>query len=140
MGPAPLRVVVDTNVLVSALLKEGSVPERALHVLLEHAVVLLDARLADEYASVLARPKFAAIDSSRRDALLERLRTRAEPVVQVPAYTGTLDDPDDRAFVEVALAGKADALVTGNVRHFPQNLGFEVLPPAAVLERLGRVG
>jgi putative PIN family toxin of toxin-antitoxin system len=139
MGPGPLRVVVDTNVLVSALLKEGSAPDRALLALLEHAVVLLDARLADEYATVLARPKFAAIDSSRRDALLERLRNRGEPVVQVPAYTGPLDDPDDRAFVEVALAGNADALVTGNVRHFPQNLGFEVLPPAAVFERLGRV-
>jgi uncharacterized protein len=140
MGPGPLRVVVDTNVLVSALLKEGSVPERALHALLERAVVLLDARLVEEYAAVLARPKFVAVDSARRDALLERLRTQGELVAEVPAYTGPLDDPDDRAFVEVALAGKADALVTGNVRHFPEDLGFEVLPPAAVLERLGRGG
>jgi len=135
-----MRVVVDTNVLVSALLKEGSVPERALRALLERAVVLLDARLADEYAQVLARPKFAAIGSSRCDALLERLRTQGERLVEVPAYVGALDDPDDRAFVEVALAGKADAIVTGNVRHFPENLGFEVLPPAAVLERLERGG
>jgi putative PIN family toxin of toxin-antitoxin system len=140
MGSGPLRVVVDTNVLVSALLKEGSVPERALRALLERAVVLLDARLADEYARVLARPKFAAIGSSRRDGLLERLRTLGELVAEVPAWPGPLADPDDRAFVEVALAGNADALVTGNVRHFPQNLGFEVLPPAAVLERLERGG
>ncbi|MBI5488609.1 MAG: putative toxin-antitoxin system toxin component, PIN family [Deltaproteobacteria bacterium] len=140
MGPGPLRVVVDTNVLVSALLKEGSVPERALHALLERAVVLLDARLAGEYFRVLARPKFAAIGSSRRDALLERLRAQGEPLGEVPAYAGALDDPDDRAFVEVALAGKADAIVTGNGRHFPQDLGFEVLPPAAVLARLERGG
>ena len=140
MRPRLLRVVGDTNVVVSALLKDGSEPERALHALLERAVVLLDARLADEYAAVLARPKFAAMDSSRRDALLERLRTRGERVAEVPAWPGALDDPDDRAFVEVALAGRADALVTGNVRHFPQNLGFEVLPPAAVLDRLERVG
>src|SRR5690349_15734423 len=132
-----MRLVVDTNVLVSALLDEDSVPARALRGLLERAVVLLDARLVEEYARVLARPKFAGIDAARRDGLLARILACGEHIGEAPSHTGPLSDPDDRAFLEVALAGKADAIVTGNLRDFPSDLGFEVLPPATLLARLG---
>jgi uncharacterized protein len=131
-----LRVVVDTNVLVSALLKEDSVPARALRGLLDRATLLLDARLVAEYTAVLARPRFAGIDPARREALLARILARGEHLGEVPAHTGPLSDPDDRAFLEVALAGRADAIITGNVRDYPQDLGFEVLPPATALARL----
>jgi uncharacterized protein len=47
-----------------------------------------------------------------------------------------LPDPDDRPFIEVALSGRADAVVTGNVRHFPPDLGVVVLSPRALLQRL----
>ncbi len=132
-----LRVVVDTNVLVSALLKEDSVPARALRGLLDHATLLLDARLVEEYTRVLARPRFARIDPARRDALLARILAHGEHLGEIPAHNGPLSDPDDRAFLEVALAGKADAIITGNVRDYPLDLGFEVLPPATLLARLG---
>lgn len=131
-----MRVVVDTNVLVSALLKEDSVPARALDRLLEQAIVLLDPRLVAEYEAVLQRPKFARIEPARREALLARIRAAGEHLVEVPPYAGEMADPDDRAFLEVALAGKADAIITGNMRDYPGNLGFEVLPPATALSRL----
>ena len=131
-----MRIVIDTNVLVSALLKEDSVPARALGLLLDQAIVLLDPRLVDEYTRVLARPKFKKIEPARRESLLARLLAKGEHLMDVPRYEGPLGDDDDRAFVEVALFGRADALVTGNVRDYPVTLGFEVLPPATALARL----
>ncbi|MBX3217195.1 MAG: putative toxin-antitoxin system toxin component, PIN family [Labilithrix sp.] len=133
-----MRVVVDTNVIVSALLKPGSVPDHALAAIWEHATVLYDRRVADEYRDVLARPKLRAIDRGRADALIATLRERGVDLGEVPAWTGAMTDEDDRVFVEVALAGRADAIVTGNLRDYPTGLGFEVLPPATLLARLGR--
>lgn len=128
---------MDTNVLISAAWREGSVPDLVLGELFtRQAVVLLDARLVEEYANVLARPKFSKIDPLRKKALLERLLANGEHLHHVPAYEGSLPDADDRAFVEVALAGRADVLMTGNVRDYPATLGFDVLPPATLLARL----
>jgi uncharacterized protein len=135
-----VRVVVDTNVLVSALLRPGSVPARALAQLTERGALFLhDARIVAEYRAVLERPKFRAIDAAGRERLLGALLA-APPVAHVPAWTGPLLDPDDRMFVEVALAGHADALVTGNLRDYPSDLGFEVLPPASLLAALEASG
>jgi putative PIN family toxin of toxin-antitoxin system len=131
-----MRLVVDTNVLVSALLKPGSVPARALAAIWETETLLYDARIAGEYRSVLERPKFQAIARPRIDELLGILQTRGIDLGEVPAWEGTLIDGDDRIFIEAALAGRADAIVTGNIRHYPTDLGFEVLPPATLLARL----
>jgi putative PIN family toxin of toxin-antitoxin system len=132
-----VRIVIDTNVVVSALYKPGSVPDRAITALWERgATVLFDARLADEYRSVLARPKFRAIERARIDALLGDLFARGQEVVTVASWDGPLPDEADRIFVELALSAAADAVVTGNIKHYPLGLGFEVLPPAALLAQL----
>lgn len=132
-----MRLVVDTNVLVSALLKPGSVPDRALAAIWSRASVLYDARILYEYRSVLERPKFGAIARHRIDELLEAVRVRGCDLGGVPPWELAMADGGDRIFVEVALAGRADAVVTGNIRHYPTDLGFETLPPATLLARLG---
>lgn len=135
-----LRLVIDTNVLVSALLSPGRVPDRALSVLRARgAVVLYDERLAHEYRSVLARPKFRSVDRAKSDALVSGLLEAGERVEVRASYEGPLRDADDRAFVEVALAGRAHAVVTGNVADYPEGLGFEVLAPALLLARYGEL-
>jgi putative PIN family toxin of toxin-antitoxin system len=135
---ARLRLVLDTNVLVAALLTPGRTPERALAAVLARGdAVLYDPRIEAEYRDVLARPKFRGIDPARVAALLAALLTGAENLGAVPAWEGAMTDADDRAFVEVALAGRADALVTGNARHYPTGLAFAVLSPAELLARLG---
>jgi putative PIN family toxin of toxin-antitoxin system len=131
-----MRLVVDTNVLVSALLKPGSVPDRALAAIWRAATVVYDARIAGEYRSVLERPKFRAIDPLRIAELIGTLRAHGSDLGEVPPWEGALTDGDDRIFVEAALAGRADAIVTGNIRHYPGGLGFLVLPPATLLARL----
>jgi putative PIN family toxin of toxin-antitoxin system len=130
-----VRLVIDTNVIVSALLHPGRTPDQALRqALAGGAVVLVDVRVEAEYRDVVQRRKFAAVPAERREALLADLLRSAVHV----ACRGSLDplvDEGDRPFVEVARAGAADALVTGNVRHFPPSLGIVVVTPAELLAR-----
>ncbi|MBX3219316.1 MAG: PIN domain-containing protein [Labilithrix sp.] len=138
----PLRLVVDTNVLVSALYKPASVPARVLEAIWHvsegqgAACWLYDARILDEYRTVLARPKFRALDRHRIDELIDNILSRGADLGEVAAWDGALPDEGDRIFVEAALAGRA-AIVTGNIKHYPLDLGFEVLPPATMLAQLG---
>lgn len=132
-----MRLVIDTNVLISALLKPGSVPDRALGAMWRRgAVALFDARIVDEYRDVAARPKFRSLDPVRVAAMLEKLLARGEQLEGPAAWNGVMADEGDRMFVEAALAGRADAIVTGNLKHYPSNLGFEVQPPATLLAML----
>lgn len=131
-----LRLVIDTNVLVSALLTPGRTPDLALRALRARgAVVLIDAAIEAEYRDVLARPKFAKVDAARREALLHALLDGCARVTVDTASTHALIDRDDRMFVDVALAGGALAVVTGNTKHYPTGLGFAVWTPAELLVR-----
>lgn len=137
MSEGVTRVVLDTNVLISALLKPGSVPDRLIRAIARpRAIALYDVRIATEYREVLSRPKFKAIPPERVAELLARVLGSGEDLGTVPAWDGAMTDDSDRIFVEVALAGRAEVLVTGNLRDYPSGLGFEVQPPATLLAAL----
>ncbi len=130
-----MRIVLDTNVLVSAFLSPEGAPAQVLTFLLAGELTLLfDGRVLAEYAEVLARPRF---DLDRADVaeVLRQLEADGERIAASPS-AAQLPDPDDLPFFEVALSGGADALVTGNARHFPESLGVAVLSPRALLQRL----
>jgi putative PIN family toxin of toxin-antitoxin system len=130
-----VRIVLDTNVLVSAFLSAHGPPARLLTLVLAgEAKLLFDERILAEYSEVLARPRFA-LDPGDVAEVLALLEADGERVLCEPV-DATLPDPDDRPFVEAALSGRADALVTGNARHFPVGLGLVVLSPRVALERL----
>ncbi len=113
-----MRIVLDTNVLVSALLSPNGASAAVLQLILAGRVVLcFDARILSEYREVLRRPKFD-FDPQLVDELLEFLESEGELVASVPLRF-TLPDPDDAMFLEVATAGEADHVVTGNLKHFP---------------------
>lgn len=135
-----MRIVLDTNVLVSAMLTGGGAPDFALQLVLQGAVTLLaDSRILAEYDEVTARPR-SRFDERERRILLDILAEIAEPVVASPLRL-SLPDPDDRVFVEVAVAGDTDAIVTGSVRHFiPKKgeLAVPVLTPRQLVDRLRR--
>jgi putative PIN family toxin of toxin-antitoxin system len=131
-----LRVVVDTNVVVSGLLKSEGSPARVLDLVrdLDAATLLIDDRIFEEYREVLARPKFQrAIAPTETEAFLAYCSSFGEHVAAA-RIEAVYPDPDDAPFLEVAVAGRADALVTGNVKHFPTRSGLRVLAPVEFLE------
>jgi putative PIN family toxin of toxin-antitoxin system len=132
-----LRVVLDTNVVISGLLSPYGAPSRVLSLAFARMFgLLVDDRILAEYQEVLARPKFS-FDESHQRAVLNRLSWVSEHVVARPLSV-ELPDPDDTVFLEVAIEGAADVLVTGNSRHFPGELGVAVETPSQFLGRLAQ--
>ena len=133
-----MRIVLDTNVLVSGLLNPHGSPGRCLDLILDGDLTpLFDDRILAEYRDVLLRPRFG-FDPRDVDVLVDYLIAEGQ-ALGAPPLDLTLPDPDDLPFLEVAIAGIADALVTGNLRHFPKEAvsgRVEILTPSQLLERL----
>ncbi|HEY3567748.1 MAG TPA: putative toxin-antitoxin system toxin component, PIN family [Thermoanaerobaculia bacterium] len=130
-----MRIVLDTNVLVSGLLQPLGPSGQIVRLVASGDLVLyLDPRILGEYQEVLLREKFG-FDPERIDVLLEEIRARGIQVSARPLAI-RLPDPDDEPFLEVALTGGAGCLVTGNVKHFPVEArrGVEVLSPRSFIE------
>jgi putative PIN family toxin of toxin-antitoxin system len=133
-----MRIVLDTNVLVSGLLNPDGAPGRLLDLILVGELqVLYDDRILAEYSDVLERPQFSFPPDLTR-AIVGYFRLSGESVTALPLPFETLPDPDDTPFAEVTISGKADVLVTGNQRHFAglEAHGLAVLSPDALLEIL----
>jgi putative PIN family toxin of toxin-antitoxin system len=132
-----MRIVLDTNVLVSGLHNPGGTPGRIVELILDGKIkVLYDDRILNEYLDVLPRPSLA-IQPEQARTTVAYLRLSGERITAMPLPQNALPDPDDMAFAEVALTGKADALVTGNAKHFIglKERGLKVLSPTHFLER-----
>jgi uncharacterized protein len=130
-----VRIVLDTNVLVSGLLAPFGPPSEILRMVSSGEITLcLDARVLSEYADVLARPRFD-FDQDDVAALLDFVSHSGMTVAASP-LAAALPDPDDEPFLEIALAGGAEFLVTGNGSHFPADLcqGVHVVSPAQFLK------
>ncbi|HEU0302138.1 MAG TPA: putative toxin-antitoxin system toxin component, PIN family [Longimicrobium sp.] len=132
-----MKIVLDTNVLVSGLLSPAGPPGRILDLAISlHVTVVFDDRILAEYREVLARPRLR-IAPAEAAAVLDLIEKEGL-LVSAPPLGLELPDPDDLPFVEVAEAGAAAALVTGNARHFAPLRGtfsVPILTPAAFLER-----
>ncbi len=113
-----IKVVLDTNVVVSAHLTAGGLEAFVLDLALASKLQLyVSPDILAEYAEVLRRPRFR-IDSKKVTQSLRLIKKRAKSVK--PTLTLSVSrDPDDNRFLECAEAANADYLVTGNRRHFP---------------------
>ena len=115
----PLRLVIDTNVVVSAALEpEGLQRTVVLLAMTKPARWYVSDPILSEYATVLARPELK-IRRSLRQQLLQLIKNHA-PVVAPSRLAQVTSDPADNRFIECADAARADYLVTGNQRHFPK--------------------
>jgi putative PIN family toxin of toxin-antitoxin system len=113
-----LRLVIDTNVLVSAALKpEGLQRTIFLLAITKPCRLYVSIPVLAEYGDVLARPELK-IRRGLRQQLLQLIGNRSQTVVPARSL-GVTSDPDDNIFVECADAARADYLITGNRKHFP---------------------
>jgi putative PIN family toxin of toxin-antitoxin system len=114
-----LRLVVDTNIIVSAALKPDGLQRTVLLLALSKpATLYVSEAILAEYRDVLARPELRIRKGVRRQ-LLQLIANRARPVTPARVLQ-VARDPDDNKFLECADAARADYLVTGNQRHFPE--------------------
>ena len=131
------RVVIDTNVLISAALRLEGTPRAVIErVGTANGVLLFSRETFDELRTRLFRPKFDPyLNHAGRAVYLERLAAVSEWVPITGAALGCRD-PDDDKFLETALLGEAGCLVTGDSDLLVMSpfLGILILSPADFLE------
>lgn len=136
----PPRWVLDTNVALSALIRPGGVAGRLRLAWQKRLFMPLVSRdTAAELIRVLAYPKFKLTPDQQHDLLADYLPwTEAFRISDPPPRTPPCRDPHDLPFLQLALAAKADALVTGDADlHVLAPLrGLAILTPAQAIERL----
>lgn len=114
----PLRLVLDTNIIVSAALKPESLQRTTLLLAISKpASFYVSKPILEEYADVLGRPELS-IRKGLRHQLLQLIKNNSRLLAPSRRLEVT-SDPDDNIFLECADAARADYLVTGNQKHFP---------------------
>jgi putative PIN family toxin of toxin-antitoxin system len=115
----PLKLVLDTNVVVSAALKPDGLERVSLvFALTPPARLYVSSEILEEYVQVLRKPQLK-LSEARVDALMNLVEERATLLSPTQQLQVTLDS-DDNIFLECADEARADYLVTGNKRHFPR--------------------
>ena len=140
-----MRAVLDTNILVSAILTPGGPAHQVVQLVFRGDLqICIDNRIVSEYHEVLTRGKFS-FSSKIVQEFLESLLVEAQEVLCEP-IPGRFPNESDRAFIETAVAGRAGVLVTGNLKDFrvAQKFGVVVKTPSEFLKwwsvARGRVG
>lgn len=137
-----MRIVLDTNILVSGLLQSQGNPARVLALALSGAIqVCHDERIRAEYAEVLGRARFK-FDPKRVREVLNKIEADGLVVDAMSQRDLDLPDADDEPFLAVALAASADFLVTGNLADYPPDKrhGCAVISPAAFMAEWRKSG
>lgn len=114
-----MQVVIDTNILVSALWSKNGAPARIISMVINGSLVpCYDYRILGEYREVLRRPKFR-FSNGEINSLLDWIESSGRSVVADPIEESFIDEADKK-FYEVAKFCQAK-LITGNIKHFPQD-------------------
>jgi putative PIN family toxin of toxin-antitoxin system len=132
-----MRVVLDTNVLVSAALKQQSISGMAALVVERRGDLLKSLATEKQLFEVVARPYFDALIDPDTRAWLKRLMAIAE-LVPIIERIAACRDPTDDKFLELAVNGRADFIVTGDADLLTLNpfRSIPIVPPAAFVQRL----
>jgi len=136
-----VRVVLDTNILVAALITKGAPPDRLWQAWLRGEIELVTsiAQLA-EVSAVLARPRLAKyVDPEEAAAILDNIDSRALVLDALPDVNLS-PDPDDNPILAAAIAGKADLIVSGDKKHMLALGEAEGIPIVTARDALDRLG
>ena len=137
MGKNEIYAVIDTNVLVSALLPSQKVTNTTIiltEVLRGRITPVYNDEILDEYREVLSREKFH-IHQVYIDTVINHVINTGLKLGRTKSLEGVFPDPKDVVFYEVTLSKDDAYLVTGNIKHFPRK-PF-VVTPAEMVAILG---
>jgi putative PIN family toxin of toxin-antitoxin system len=129
-----MRVVIDTNVVISAILKENSVPALAVDLVAREHTLLSSIDTQSEIHRVLARPRFRRYLTAQAMNLINTIFAESEFTVITQSVTACRD-PMDNKFLELALDGKADFIISGDedLLCLTNYLGVPIITPAEFL-------
>jgi len=134
-----MKVVIDTNVFLAALINRSGAPAKIRqHWLDEHFTLVISPPIEFEYADVLLHaPKVQPDDVQ---VFLEEVRTLSL-VVPISGELEVCKDPDDNIFLETAIKGGVDFLVTKNIKHFPikSYQGIKIVKVSTFLRKIEKI-
>ena len=130
-----MKVILDTNVLISGLLNPYGAPGIIIGLLLNNKItVCYDSRILYEYEKVLSYPKFS-FDKGDIESLIEFIKEEGLSTVAEPSGI-ILKDTNDIPFIEVGLASRAAYLIAGNKKHYPNKvIDLPVVTPSQFIQR-----
>jgi putative PIN family toxin of toxin-antitoxin system len=137
-----MRIVVDTNVLISRALSNRGAPARIIEQWVEGAFELVISEdILDEYERVLGYERIqknAVITAEQIIALLSKIEEAGTLVIPSETLSVVDKDPDDNKFLECAIAGAADYIVSGDAHllSLGEYQGVRILSPADFLDVL----
>jgi putative PIN family toxin of toxin-antitoxin system len=135
-----IRAVVDTNVIVSAALKSSSLPRVALSWIDRHGCLLKTVVTEQELLLVLRRPHLAAVTAAFYRDDLAKMLAKAELVTIRERVAACRDQTDDK-FLELAVNGSADLIVSGDKDLLVLNpfRGIPIVSPGMFVQQVMRV-
>jgi len=118
-----MKIILDSNVIVSALLSPNGLPAKILNLILSGSVTIVyDNLILSEYINVLGREKFK-IDKELLEIVIGFIKEEGEYKIAMPQKI-KFKDEDDKIFYELFKSGDVDYLITGNKKHFPNEKGI----------------
>ncbi len=135
------RVVLDTNVMVSALLFRGELSR--LYALWKKKAFKIAAskEIIEEYIRVLAYPRFKLTEGEIETILQEELLPYIDPVTVSEDVTGACEDPDDDKFLACAVAARADFVISGDAHltKMKKYEGCQIITAKEFLRKFGDI-
>lgn len=135
-----MRVILDTNILIGALITKGTPPDRLYRAWLrgELELVTAAAQLA-ELTNVLARPRLQEfLDADEASVVVQNIGTRAL-ILDEPPVVDLSPDPKDNPILAAAIAGRVDLIVSGDKKHMLAQREVEGIPIVTAREALERI-
>jgi len=135
-----VRVVLDTNILISALITKGTPPDMLYQAWLRGEIELVTSTVQiDEVATVLIRPRSQSyLAADEVAAIIENIDTRAI-VLEDPPGVDLSPDPKDNPILAAAIAGKTDLIISGNKKHMLALGAIEGIPIITARDALDRL-
>jgi putative PIN family toxin of toxin-antitoxin system len=134
-----MRIVVDTNVFVSAALKDKSIPSIALHLAAQRDVLLKSAATEAQLFDVIMRPCLLPLIAPATSDWFRLLMAKAELITITENVAACRDSTDDK-FLELAVSGRADLILTGDADLLVLDpfRGISIVSPATFTQQPSR--